>query len=175
MLCHTTFHPTALPVGVSRLMLPCGGIRPLTCTIFDPTYFGSILENHVFHISPTRLKSSIMGKHYLDFALKIAYRGVTGARESCLVCLDSKFVHYYRFLLFWLLGIKPISLGLVVQIKNLLQNKNSTCNLFCSELTSHTNEGDFFCFVSCVLQEVSISMKVSGVPLRNTLCLTRSG
>ena len=44
-----------------------GGISPLTCTIFDPTYFWVILRNHVFHISPTRLKFSIMG-NYLDFA-----------------------------------------------------------------------------------------------------------
>ena len=57
------------------------GISPLTCTIFDPTYFGSILRNHVFHISPTRLKSSIMG-NYLDFALKIAHRGNTGSHRG---------------------------------------------------------------------------------------------
>ena len=33
-------------------MPPLGGITPLTCTIFDPTYFGGISRNHVFHISP---------------------------------------------------------------------------------------------------------------------------
>ena len=55
-----------------------GGIKPLTRTIFDPTYFGGILRNHVFYISPTRLKFSIMG-NYLDFALKIAHRGNTGS------------------------------------------------------------------------------------------------
>ena len=60
--------------------LSCG-ISPLTCTIFDPTYFGSILRKHVFHLSPTRLKSSIMG-NYLDFALKIAHRGNTGSHRS---------------------------------------------------------------------------------------------
>ena len=54
--------PTALPVGGGLAMPLSCGISPLTCTIFDPTYFGSILRNHVFHISPTRLKSSIMGK-----------------------------------------------------------------------------------------------------------------
>lgn len=80
-LCHTTFLPTALPVGVFRLMPSLGGIKPLTCTIFDPTYFGGILRNHVFHISPTRLKSSIMG-NYLDFALKIAHRGNTGSYKG---------------------------------------------------------------------------------------------
>ena len=77
----------------------CGGIRPLTCTIFDPTYFGGVLRNHVFYISPTRLKISIMG-NYLDFALKIAHRAtqaLTRARERCFVCSDSEIVHYYRF------------------------------------------------------------------------------
>ncbi len=38
-----------------------GGIKPLTGTIFDPTYFGVILRNHISHIFPTRLKNSIMG------------------------------------------------------------------------------------------------------------------
>ena len=72
------------------LPLPCG-ISPLTCTIFDSTYFGGILRNHVFHISPTRLKSSIMG-NYLDFALKIAHRGNTGAHKGKrkLLCVLEK-------------------------------------------------------------------------------------
>ena len=83
------------------------GISPLTCTIFDPTYFGSILRNHVFHISPTRLKSSIMGKTYSTSFLKShtgATQALTGARESWAVCQKSKFVHYYLFLfvlVFW--------------------------------------------------------------------------
>ena len=37
-LCHTTNPPTALPVGVSRVRPPSGGITPLTCTIFDPSF-----------------------------------------------------------------------------------------------------------------------------------------
>ena len=83
-----SFLPTALPVGVSRLMPSSGGIKPLTCTIFDPTYFGGISRNHVLHIFPTRLQSFIMG-NYLDFALKIAHRGNTGSHRgkrklSCL-------------------------------------------------------------------------------------------
>ena len=80
-LCHTIFLPTALPMGVSRLMPPMGDIKPLTCTIFDPTYFGGILRNHVFHISPTRLKISIMA-YYLDFGLKIAHRGNIGSHRG---------------------------------------------------------------------------------------------
>ena len=74
-----------LPNGFAGGCLPAyavqGGIKPLTCTIFDPTYFGSILRNHVFYISPTRLKISIMG-NYLDFALKIAHRGDTGSHKG---------------------------------------------------------------------------------------------
>jgi len=81
------FLPTALPVGVSRVMPPLGGITPLTCTIFDPTYFGGISRNHVFHISPTRLNNSIMG-NYLDFGLKIAHRG----KRSSLLCVLSEAV-----------------------------------------------------------------------------------
>jgi len=68
-----------------------GGISPLSCTIFDPTYFGGILRNHVFHISPTRLKSFIM-VNYLDFALKIAHRGNTGSHRGKrkLICVPEK-------------------------------------------------------------------------------------
>lgn len=39
-LCHTPNAPTALPVGVSRVMPPLGGITPLTCTIFDSIFCG---------------------------------------------------------------------------------------------------------------------------------------
>ena len=88
------------------------GISPLTCTIFDPTYFGSILRNHVFHISPTRLKSSIMG-NYLDFALKIAHRGNTGSHRGKrkLGCVRKVNLCIITcFCLFWSFGIKPILL-----------------------------------------------------------------
>ena len=37
------------------------GISPLTCTIFNPIYFGTILRNQISHISPTSLKKFIMG------------------------------------------------------------------------------------------------------------------
>lgn len=83
--------PNGSAGGVSRLMPPKDGISPLTCTIFDTTYFGGISRNHVFHISPTRLKSSIMG-NYLDFALKIAHRGNTGSHRGNrkLGCVSEK-------------------------------------------------------------------------------------
>ena len=58
-----------------------GGISPLTCTIFDPIYFGTILRNQISHISPTSLKKFIM-RNYLDFALKIAHRGNTGSHKG---------------------------------------------------------------------------------------------
>lgn len=105
-LCHDRFLPTALPVGVHQLMPPIGGIKPLTRTIFDPTYFGGILRNHVFHTSPTRLKFSIMGTTSTSL-LKLhtgATQAFTRVRESCFVCLKIRFVHYYSFfsvLVFW--------------------------------------------------------------------------
>ncbi len=142
--------------GGHRFMpLPCS-IKPLTRTIFDPTYLGVILSNHVFHISPTSLKSLIMG-NYLDFGLKIAHRGntqaLTGAREICFVCLENEFVHYYCF--FSVLGFwhkANFAHFKWFKQKNCSQIEKLTCNLLCSELISHTNEGDFFCFESCVLQ-----------------------
>ena len=55
--------------------------------------------------------------------------------------------------------------GFRVYIKNLLQNQKINLQplLFRVNITHH--EGDFFCFVSCDLQDVSISMKVSGIRL----------
>ena len=90
-LCHTILLPTALPVGVFRLMPPKDGISPLTCTIFDPNIFLIFSKSIFFHISPTRLKSSIMG-NYLDFALKIAHRGNTGSHRGKrkLGCVSEK-------------------------------------------------------------------------------------
>lgn len=67
------------------------GTTPLTCTIFDPAYFGSILRYHVFHISPTRSKNCVMG-NYLDFDLKIAHMDNTGSHrgKSKLVCVAGR-------------------------------------------------------------------------------------
>ena len=73
--------PNGSAGGGSSAYAANSGISPLTCTIFDPTYFGDILRNNVFYISPTRLKFSIMG-NYLDFALKIAHRGNTGSHKG---------------------------------------------------------------------------------------------
>lgn len=83
--------PNGSAGGCFPLMPPLSGIKPLTCTIFDPTYFGGILRNHVFHISPTSPKKSIMGNH-LDFALKIAHRGNTGSHKGKrkLSCVSEK-------------------------------------------------------------------------------------
>lgn len=104
-LCHVKFPPTALPVGVFRLMPSFGGISPLTCTIFDPTDFDGIIRNHVSHISPTRLKSSIMGTTVTSVLKSYtgATQALTGVRESCFVWRKSKVVHYYRF--FSVLGL----------------------------------------------------------------------
>ena len=73
--------PNGSAGGCFPLMPPLSGIKPLTCTIFDPTYFGTILRNQISHISPTSLKKFIMG-NYLDFALKIAHRGDTGSHKG---------------------------------------------------------------------------------------------
>ncbi len=81
-----------------------GGIKPLTCTIFDPVHFSSILRNHVFHISLTRLKNSIMGNH-LGFGLKIAHRGNTGSHRGkrMLACVSKEWIRALLlvFLCFW--------------------------------------------------------------------------
>ena len=45
----------------------------------------------------------------------------------------------------------------------IFQNKNFDLQLFFFRVNITHHEGDFFCFVSCVLQDVSISMKVSGI------------
>lgn len=59
--------------------------------------------------------------------------------------------------------------------KNLLKKQKIDLQPFFFRVNITHHEGDFFYFVSCVLQDVSISMKVGGVPVWNTLCLTRNG
>ena len=153
------------------------GISPLTCTIFDPIYFGTILRNQISHISPTSLKKFIMG-NYLDFALKIAHRGNTGSHKGKrkLACLSENYI-CALLLFFSVFGLwhKANSVFTSPKFPPIFQNKNFDLQLFFFRVNITHHEGDFFCFVSCVLQDVSISMKVSGVPLRNILCLTRSG
>ena len=83
-----------------RLMPPKDGISHLTCTIFDPIYFGTILRNQISHISPTSLKKFIMGNSTSTSLLKShtgATQALTRARERCFVCSDSKFVHLYCY------------------------------------------------------------------------------
>ena len=104
-----------------------------------------------------------------------ATQALTRARESWLACLKIIFVHYYCFSLFLVYGIKPILSSHRQSFLRFFKKKNFDLQLFFFRVNITHHEGDFFCFVSCVLQDVSISMKVSGVPLRNILCLTRSG
>ena len=170
--------PNGSAGGCFRLGPSSGGISPLTCTIFDTTYFGGISRNHVFHISPTRLNNSIMGNYTSTSVLKShtgATQALTGARESWVVCQKSKFVHIYGFFSVFGLWHKANSVFTSPKFPPIFQNKNFDLQLFFFRVNITHHEGDFFCFVSCVLQDVSISMKVSGVPLRNILCLTRSG
>ena len=79
MLYHPS--PNGSAGGCSSAYAAFGGISPLTCTIFDPSIFLRNSASNFFHISPTRLKSSIMG-NYLDLAPKIAHRGNTGSHRG---------------------------------------------------------------------------------------------
>ena len=82
----------------------CGGISPLTRTIFDPSIFLIFSKSTFVHISPTNPKKSIMG-NYFDFGLKIAHRGnigsykgkrkLFGVSERCICAL------LLFFLCFW--------------------------------------------------------------------------
>ena len=118
------------------------GINPLTCTIFDPAYFGSILRNHVSHISPTRLKKSIMTTSTLVLKSHTrATHALTGARECWLVYWKNGFVHYYSFFsVFGLWHKANFAHFSGSNEKICFQIKNLTCNLSFSELTSHTTK-----------------------------------
>ena len=48
-------------------------------------------------------------------------------------------------------------------MKTMLSNQKIDLPPFCSELTSHTNEGEFFCFVACISKS-----KIGGVYVRKT-------
>ena len=77
-LCQTTFHPTALPVGVSWLMPSSGGISSLTCTIFDPNIFLIFSKSIFFHISPTSPKKSINSSTSLLKSHTVATQALIG-------------------------------------------------------------------------------------------------
>ena len=120
-----------------------GGISPLTCTIFDPIYFGTILRNQISHISPTSLKKFIMG-NYLDFALKIAHRGNTGSHKGKrkLACLPENYI-CALLLFFSVFGLwhKANSAHFSGSYEKICsQIKKLTCNCSFSELTSHTTK-----------------------------------
>ena len=130
-----------------------GGISPLTCTIFDPIYFGTILRNQISHISPTSLKKFIMG-NYLDFALKIAHRGNTGSHKGKrkLACLPENYI-CALLLFFSVFGLwhKANSAHFSGSYEKICsQIKKLTCNCSFSELTSHTTKAIRKSFVSPV-------------------------
>jgi len=116
--------------------------------------------------------------NYLDFALKIAHRGNTGSHKGKrkLACLSENYI-CALLLFFSVFGLwhKANSVFTSPKFPPIFQNKNFDLQLFFFRVNITHHEGDFFYFVSCVLQDVSISMKVSGVPVWNTLCLTRNG
>ena len=124
-----------------------GGISPLTCTIFDPIYFGTILRNQISHISPTSLKKFIMG-NYLDFALKIAHRGNTGSHKGKrkLACLPENYI-CALLLFFSVFGLwhKANSVFTSPKFPPIFQNKNFDLQLFFFRVNITHHEGDFFC------------------------------
>ena len=129
------------------------GISPLTCTIFNPIYFGTILRNQISHISPTSLKKFIMG-NYLDFALKIAHRGNTGSHKGKrkLACLSENYI-CALLLFFSVFGLwhKANSAHFSGSYEKICsQIKKLTCNCSFSELTSHTTKAIRKSFVSPV-------------------------
>ena len=139
--------------GGFRLMPPKDGISPLTCTIFDLIYFGTILRNQISHISPTSLKKFIMG-NYLDFALKIAHRGNTGSHKGKrkLACLPENYI-CALLLFFSVFGLwhKANSAHFSGSYEKICsQIKKLTCNCSFSELTSHTTKAIRKSFVSPV-------------------------
>ena len=145
--------PNGSAGGVSWLMPSPGGISPLTCTIFDPIYFGTILRNQISHISPTSLKKFIMGNH-LDFALKIAHRGNTGSHKGKrkLACLSENYI-CALLLFFSVFGLwhKANSAHFSGSYEKICsQIKKLTCNCSFSELTSHTTKAIRKSFVSPV-------------------------
>ena len=94
-----------------------------------------------------------------------ATQALTGARESWFVCLKNEFVHIYGFFSVFGLWHKANSVFTSPKFPPIFQNKNFDLQLFFFRVNITHHEGDFFCFVSCVLQDVSISMKVSGIRL----------
>ena len=105
--------------------------------------------------------------NYLDFALKIAHRGNTGSHKGKrkLACLSENYI-CALLLFFSVFGLwhKANSAHFSGSYEKICsQIKKLTCNCSFSELTSHTTKAIRKSFESCVLQDVSISMKVSGI------------
>ena len=70
-----------------------------------------------------------------------ATQTLTRARESCLVCSDSKFVHYYSFLSVLVFWHKANSVCFSDSNEKIcFKSKKMTCNCSFSELTSHTTK-----------------------------------
>ena len=97
-----------------------------------------------------------MGNH-LDFALKIAHRGNTGSHKGKrkLACLSENYI-CALLLFFSVFGLwhKANSVFTSPKFPPIFQNKNFDLQLFFFRVNITHHEGDFFCFVSCVLQGI---------------------
>lgn len=87
-----------------------------------------------------------------------ATQALTWVRESWFVCLEIIFVQYYLFLsvlVFWhkrKFAVKSVLLG--TDKKKYAPNQKIDLQTFFFRVNITHHEGEFFCFVSCVLQGI---------------------
>lgn len=96
-----TYFPTALQVGVSRLMPSAIGINTLTRTILTLAFFLVYLQVSSFAFSQQGLNNPLRAKlQTASTSVLKSYIGVTqtfaGARESCLIWINKKNVLYEK-------------------------------------------------------------------------------
>lgn len=105
--------PPAVPLGISRVIPPLGGITPLTCTIFDPTFCGRF---HSFNFAQICVLDSYRPKLslFLLTTSQIATNTPTGAIQQPAVTFQNvlqfqkrKRYNTYLYCIFFLLNISP--------------------------------------------------------------------
>lgn len=146
-----------LPNGFAGGCLPAyavqGGIKPLTCTHFDPNIFLIFSKSNSFTL-PQQAFNLPLWVTTSTSLLKLhtgATQALTRARESWLACLKIIFVHYYCFFSVFGLWHKANSAHFSGSYEKICsQIKKLTCNCSFSELTSHTTKAIRKSFVSPV-------------------------